>query len=187
MTGLTNGIGYTFTVTATNCGRHRPGLDASATGHPVHRARGTDRRDRHVQRQRPVGGVVDRSGHQRRGDHHRLHGDLVAGRLHLHHHRDHHLHGDRADQRHRLHLHGDRHQRRRHRAGLDGLAHGDAVHAPRCTDRGDRHVQRQRPVGGVVDGTGQQRRHRRHQLHGDLVAGRLHLHHRHHQLHRAPD
>ena len=81
VTGLTNGTSYTFTVTATNVGRHQRRLGRVGRRHPGHHARRPDRRStRHVQRQRPVGGVVDGPGLQRWSGHHRLHGHLVAGR-----------------------------------------------------------------------------------------------------------
>ena len=153
--------------------RDRCGLGPVGHRHPVHHAQRTHRGHRHLQRQHPVGGVVDRSL-QRRSHHHQVHRDLQRrADLYLDH-ADagcHHLHGDRTDQRHQLHLHGDRHQRRRHQRGLGALGAGHSGHCSGRADRGHRHLQRQHPVGGVVDGSGLQRRGGHHRLHGDLSAG----------------
>ena len=152
----------------------------------------------------PSRGLLDGSGLQRRRRHHRLHGDLVAGRLHLHRHRGHQLHGDRADQRGRVHLHGDRHQR--HGAtrspstadlrppapvpGLDDVGPGHSEPRDRgCPHRVRRH-HRPSARPAVVSWTAPlQRRGGHHRLHGDLEPGRRHLHHdRGTQLHgHRPD
>ncbi len=61
--------------------------------------------------------LLDSAHHRRRIAHHRLHGDLVAGRVGLFNRWRHQLRGVGLGQRHRLHLHRHRHQRGRCRPG----------------------------------------------------------------------
>ncbi len=81
--------------------RDRTGI-RSGIRHPLDGARCPGRSDRHLVRQRQLDRVLDGTG-QRRGRHHRLHGDLVTGRLHLRE-LDHKLHDDGTRQRDALHV-----------------------------------------------------------------------------------
>jgi hypothetical protein len=155
--------------------RRRPGVGTLVTGHPVHRARRAHLGDRHLLRQRPVVGVVDRARLQRRGGHHHVHGHLEPLGSDLH---DQHdlLHGGHADQRDQLHVHGDGHQRIRHRTGLGRLAGGGPGHGARPAHRGGGHVERRQPVRGHLVGPRLHRRRRHHQLHRDRDR-RSDLHH----------
>ncbi len=156
VTGLTNGTPYTFTVTATNSAGTSSASAASAAATPATDPGRPDQRDGNVQRQHPVGGVLDRTGQQRRSGHLRLHGDLERRPV-LHHAQrdDHDVHRHRPDQRDAVHLHRDGHQLGRNQRGLGGVGGGHASHHPGRPDQRDGNVQRQHPVGGVVDGTGQ--------------------------------
>ena len=137
LTGLTNGQAYTFEVTATNAkGTGAAGPSNSVT--PQADVPGAPTGSHGHGRQRLGLGVVDGPGLERRQRHHRLHGDLVAGRPHLHDHRGHDLHGQRPHQRAGLHVHGHGHELRRHRSGVHRL--------------GGSHAGRQRPDQGLLDG-----------------------------------
>ena len=69
--------------------RHQPGrlghhVGGLGAGHPGHRARRTDQRQRHLLRQRQSLVSWNAPVHHRWRRHHQLHGHLGAGRLHLH-------------------------------------------------------------------------------------------------------
>ena len=102
ITGLTVGGTYTFTVTATNAFGNGPAFGTFERGRRADQAGCTHRSQCHLQRQRPVGGVVDRAHLHRRSAHHPLYGDVLARQQNLHHLEQHHLHGERADQRHQV-------------------------------------------------------------------------------------
>ena len=150
--GLTAGTAYTFTVIATNAAGNSANSAGSNSVTPATVAVRTDRRDRDVERQRQLGGLLDGPGHHRRLGHHRLH----------------------RDRRPAAHLH----QLATTSCTVSGLTNGTAytftVKAtngegtslaspprpqpprPPCPARPPPcgHVQRQRPVGRLLDGAG---------------------------------
>ena len=166
VTGLINGTGYTFTVTATN---------AAGTGRLVRLKPGNARRS---------SGRADcgkRNGRQRPGDGH-LHGPRINRRRHngLHRHieslgrsgyrRRNNLTQSPRDgpyQRDRLHLHCNGDKRSGTRPGLKSFLPCNSSRCARRPDRGERNG-RQRPGPGVLHAPGFKRWQRYHGLHCDI-------------------
>ena len=75
-----------------------------------------------------VGAVIQRwlSGHW-------LHGDVIAGFVHLHN-IDHELHGDWSDERYELHVHGVGDEQGGHGFGFDGVIGSCASNGSGCSD-----------------------------------------------------
>jgi len=108
------------------------------------------------------------------GDHW-LHGDLVAGFVHLHD-GNNELHGDWSHERHELHVHGDGHECCGYWFRVVGVGRGCSCHCSGCADIGGRYSERECSVGGVVDCAIVHWWLCHHWLHGDFLARFVHLH-----------
>ena len=137
----------------------------------------------------PGARLLDGLPHDRRLGHHQLHGHRLAWWSVLHHAQRHHdhLHRDRPHQRHQLHLHRDREQRGRLGQCVSGIGPGPPGYGTVRAHCRVGHLVRQHPVGGHLDGSGQQRRNTGDRLQGHCER-RSDLHHaqwHHDHLHRA--
>ena len=128
-----------------------------------------------------VGGVVDGAIVERWQRDHRLHGDVVAGFVHVYD-CNNLVHGEWSHEWHELHVHGDGHECCWYWFVIHCVYRDHPVDGSGCTDRCVRCV-RQRAGRGVVDCSVFEW-FDDHGLHGDLLARFVHLHDHHgHHLH----
>ena len=119
--GLTPGVTYSFTVTATNTGPYTSGPSNTLFATPTAAASvpGAPNLVSAARADSQVTLTWQAPGLQRRLADHRLHRHRQPRRPHLHHHRRPLLPDHRAHQRRQLLLHRHRHERRRHRRPLE--------------------------------------------------------------------